>query len=96
MPEQDDVYLNEDAQRLLIARLNRIEGQVRGVKRMIERREPCDAILLQIASLRAAIAQVGRLLLEEHMRSCVLHAVRRGQGERELKRLGSALDSLIT
>lgn len=92
----EDVYLSEDTRRALITRLNRIEGQVRGVKRMIERREPCDAILLQISSLRAAISQVGRLLLEEHMRTCVLDAVQRGQAERELKRLGSALDSLIT
>lgn len=55
----------------LISRMNRIEGQIRGIKGMIERRVYCDDVLNQIASARSALDGVSKLLLEKHMKSCV-------------------------
>src|SRR3546814_3449380 len=56
----------------LTSRLNRIEGQVRGIKGLIEKDVYCDDILNQIASVQSALSGVGKLLLEEHMKSCVV------------------------
>jgi DNA-binding FrmR family transcriptional regulator len=62
----------------LINRLNRIEGQVRGLKGLIEKDTYCDDVLIQIASVQSALNGVGKLLLEEHMRSCVMERLQEG------------------
>lgn len=65
----------------LISRLNRIEGQVRGVKGMIEKDAYCDDVLNQIASIQSAMNSVRKLLLESHMRSCVINKIQAGEME---------------
>lgn len=60
----------------LSARLNRIEGQVRGIKGMIEKDSYCDDILNQIIAVQSAMKSVGMLLLENHMRSCIVKNLR--------------------
>jgi len=65
----------------LIKRLNRIEGQIRGVKGMIERDTYCDDILNQIAAIQSALNGVGKLLLESHMRSCIVERIQAGELE---------------
>lgn len=55
----------------LVTRMNRIEGQIRGIKGMIERHVYCDDILNQISSAQSALDGASRLLLERHMKSCV-------------------------
>lgn len=60
--------------RKLLARLNRIEGQVRGLARMVEDDRYCMDILQQIASLRAAADAVARTLLRDHIQGCLLDA----------------------
>ncbi|MCE5287544.1 MAG: metal-sensitive transcriptional regulator [Pelosinus sp.] len=55
----------------LVNRMNRIEGQVRGIKGMMEKHAYCDDVLNQIASVQAALNGVSKLLLEKHMKSCV-------------------------
>mgnify|MGYP001378611506 CR=1 FL=1 len=62
----------------LISRLNRIEGQVRGIKGLIEKDTYCDDVLHQIASVQAALNGVGKLLLEHHMKSCVIERIQEG------------------
>jgi DNA-binding FrmR family transcriptional regulator len=62
----------------LVSRLNRIEGQVRGIRGMIERRVYCDDILNQISSAQSALHGVARLLLEKHMKSCVIEQIQAG------------------
>ncbi|MGC4377921.1 metal-sensitive transcriptional regulator [Fictibacillus sp. Mic-4] len=56
----------------LIKRMNRIEGQVRGIKNMIERDVYCDDILNQMSAVQSALHSVSRLLLESHMNTCVI------------------------
>ena len=65
----------------LIARLNRIEGQIRGIKGLIERDTYCDNVLNQIAAAQSALNGVGKLLLAEHLKSCVIERIRDGELE---------------
>lgn len=65
----------------LVNRMNRIEGQVRGIKGMIERHVYCDDILNQIASAQSALHGVSKLLLEKHMKSCVKEQLQAGDEE---------------
>jgi len=65
----------------LINRLSRIEGQVRGIKGLIEKDAYCDDVLNQIASIQSALNGVGKLLLECHMKSCVIERIQEGDTE---------------
>lgn len=60
------------------ARLRRIEGQVRGIHRMVEEGRYCPDILMQIASVRAALKGVSKVLMRNHLQHCVTDALRSG------------------
>jgi DNA-binding FrmR family transcriptional regulator len=62
----------------LVTRLNRIEGQIRGVKGLIEKDTYCDDVLNQIAAIQSALNGVGKLLLEGHMKTCVVEKIQAG------------------
>jgi DNA-binding FrmR family transcriptional regulator len=72
-------------QSILIRRLRRIEGQVRGIERMIERREYCIDILQQTAALRAAVDSVALLILEDHVQGCVRTAAEQGNADKYIE-----------
>lgn len=63
----------------LISRLNRIEGQVRGVKGMIDDDRYCDDVLHQIASIQASLNSVSKIILENHIRGCVVIKIQDGE-----------------
>ena len=65
----------------LIHRLNRIEGQVRGIKGMVERDAYCTDILIQVAAANAALKSFNRVLLENHIKTCVTQDIREGREE---------------
>lgn len=65
----------------LIHRLNRIEGQVRGVKAMVERDAYCTDILTQVAAINAALNSFNKVLLANHIRTCVTKDIRDGKDE---------------
>lgn len=65
----------------LIHRLNRIEGQVRGIKGMVERDAYCTDILIQVAAANAALKSFNRVLLENHIKTCVMQDIREGREE---------------
>lgn len=62
----------------LVKRLHRIEGQVRGIERMVVEDRYCIDVLTQIAAVRTALEQVGAKLLEDHVTHCVADAVAGG------------------
>ncbi len=66
---------------ILVRRLSRMEGQVRGIARMIEREEYCVDILQQTAALRAAVDALSILVLEDHVQGCVRTAAERGEAD---------------
>ncbi len=72
-------YSKDKAQ--LLRRLSRIEGQVRGIARMIEREEYCVDILQQTSALRASVDALSVLVLEDHIAGCVRTAAERGEAE---------------
>lgn len=65
----------------LVRRLSRMEGQVRGIARMIEREEYCVDILQQTAALRAAVDSFSILVLEDHVQGCVRTAAAQGEAD---------------
>jgi DNA-binding FrmR family transcriptional regulator len=79
---------SEKIKKNLLTRLNRIEGQVRGVKGLIERDTYCDDVLNQISSIQASLNSVGKLLLEHHMKSCVIERFQEGDHD--------VIDELLT
>lgn len=65
----------------LVTRLNRIEGQIRGIKGLIERDTYCDDVITQISATQSALNSVAKLLLEGHMKTCVLDRIQEGDLE---------------
>lgn len=74
----------QDKQRYL-ARLKRIEGQVRGIQRMIDEDQYCIDILTQVSAVSSALKGVGLQLLDDHMRHCVKNAVIEGDEAADVK-----------
>ena len=72
-------YAKDRAQ--LLRRLSRLEGQVRGIARMIERDDYCIDILQQTAALRAGVDAVSLLVMEDHVAGCLRHAVATGDAD---------------
>lgn len=78
----------------LLNRLNRIEGQVRGVKGMVERDAYCPDIVVQVSAITAALNAFNRELLSTHIRTCVAEGVRGGDDEK-LDELVALLQKLM-
>ena len=79
---------SEEEYKSLINRLNRIEGQVRGIRGMVERGAYCTDILVQSAAVTAAVNAFNRELLANHIRTCVVQDIRDGKDE--------VIDELVT
>ena len=71
----------EEERKKLIHRLNRIEGQIRGIRGMVEKNAYCIDILTQTAAAGAALNAFNRELLSEHIRTCVTQDIRAGKDE---------------
>ena len=71
----------EEQKKKLLNRLNRLEGQVRGVKKMIENDTYCNDILVQAAAIGAAVNAFSREVLRAHLHSCVARDIREGRDE---------------
>jgi DNA-binding FrmR family transcriptional regulator len=81
----------------LLRRLRRVEGQVRGLERMIEEDTYCIDVLTQVAAATKALQSVAVLLLEEHMRHCVTDAVAKGgdEADRLVTEASRAIERLV-
>ncbi len=73
-------------------RLKKIEGQVRGVQKMVDEDKPCEQILIQIGAIKSALHKTGQIILEGHMHHCVLDGIKLGNEEEAIKNLISALN----
>ena len=72
---------SEKEHKKLINRLNRIEGQIRGIKKMVENDAYCTDILVQVAAVNAALNAFNKELLAEHIKTCVAQDIRDGKEE---------------
>ena len=83
--------MDERLKKSQLARLSRIEGQVRGVARMVEEDRYCIDVITQVRAVRAALAKVEQDILHDHLQHCVAHAFHAGsEKERQIK-----IDELI-
>jgi CsoR family transcriptional regulator, copper-sensing transcriptional repressor len=76
-------------------RLQRIEGQARGLQRMVDDERYCIDILTQVKSIKAALDRVALLLLDDHVEHCVADAVRSGDGADKLRELSQAIGRFV-
>jgi DNA-binding FrmR family transcriptional regulator len=75
----------------LLVRLRRIEGQVRGLQRMVEEDAYCIDVLTQVSSVVAALRAVGMGLLDDHVRHCVTESIEQGNGDAKVEELMAAV-----
>ena len=72
---------SEEEYKRLVNRLSRVEGQIRGIRGMVERSAYCPDILAQVAAANAALNAFAKELLSEHIRTCVAQDIREGRDE---------------
>lgn len=78
------------------SRLNRIDGQIRGIEKMILNGVVCDEILNQISSVKSALNGIARIVLETHLRSCVVHNIKSGMEDMMVEELITTVDIFMS
>ena len=76
-------------------RLRRVEGQVRGLQKMVAEDRYCIDVLTQIAAVKAALDGVALVLLADHTEHCVTEAIQSGDGRRKIRELNQAVERLV-
>jgi len=84
--------VDESTRKQVKARLRRISGQIAGIERMVDEDRYCVDILLQIAAARAALGAVGRLVLGNHVETCVAEAFRSGQARDRREKIDELME----
>lgn len=79
----------------MLRRLRRIEGQVRGLQRMVDEDKYCVDILVQVAAVRAALNKVGLMLLEDHTRGCVTDAIANNEADEAIDELLGVINRFV-
>ncbi len=74
-------HREEDIEVNYIKRLNRIEGQVRGISKMITDNRHCDDVLIQISAVKKSLESLGREILENHMKTCMVDDIKNNKYE---------------
>jgi CsoR family transcriptional regulator, copper-sensing transcriptional repressor len=92
--EHEPGYAAEGDAEALLKRLRRIEGQVRGVHRMVEEEAYCVDVLTQVTAIKRALEKVSLLLVEDHLRGCVLEAAKAGEPAEAEHHLASATEAI--
>ena len=89
-------YIKAKDKELLQNRLKRIEGQVRGVQRMVGEEAYCVDVLTQIASVVSALEKVGTILLKDHVEHCVRESIEKGEdADEKIEELTSAVERFL-
>lgn len=95
--EEDGVHGYSADKKRYLARLKRIEGQVRGLHRMVDEDTYCIDVLTQVSAVQSALKGVALALLDDHMQHCVLHAAQQGEEEamEKLDEVSAAVGRLL-
>ena len=75
---RDEYGRSEEAKKKLINRLNRVIGQLGGIKKMVEEDRYCGDILMQVAAVESALQALGYVMLQDHMETCVVEEIQNG------------------
>lgn len=86
--------MQNDTRSSCLKRLNRIEGQVRGLSRMVEENRYCIDIVTQVAAVRAALKKVEEEVLRDHVAHCVEHAIRSGDADEQRRKITELVATL--
>ena len=86
---------DQDSRKSILIRLRRIEGQVRGVQRMIEAEDECGEIMNQIAAIKSAVNQVGLLVFENHARECIARSLQEEDNEQSFDEIVKMMGRFI-
>ena len=95
MENQNHAHHSEQVKLNLKSRLNRIEGQVKAINRMIDEDVYCDDVLTQIRATRSALNSVATKLLEHHMKSCIMEKINQGTEEEAMVELLVTFQKLV-
>lgn len=95
MENQNHAHHSEQVKLNLKSRLNRIEGQVKAINRMIDEDVYCDDVLTQIRATRSALKSVATKLLEHHMKSCIMEKINQGTEEEAMEELLVTFQKLV-
>ncbi|MBP5750220.1 MAG: metal-sensing transcriptional repressor [Firmicutes bacterium] len=79
----------------LLNRLRRIEGQVRGVEKMVEEGAYCPDIMVQVSAINSALNSFNKVLLASHMKSCVVEDIQAGKGDEAIDELAALLQKVM-
>lgn len=85
---------SEEEKRAVVNRLSRAIGHLESVKRMVERDEDCSDVLIQLAAVRSAINNTGKLVLKNHLNHCIVEAVEENDQE-AIDRLNEAIEKFV-
>ena len=90
-------YIKQGDKEKILARLRRIEGQVRGLQRMVEEEAYCVDILTQIGSVVSASEKVGAILLKDHVEHCVRESIEKGglEADEKIEELTTAVERFL-
>ncbi len=84
-------YVKEESRK----RLNRIEGQIRGINKMVKEEKYCIEILTQIAAARAALDKTGLVILKGHMETCLTDAIKKKQGQELINEINTTITRFL-
>jgi len=87
--------INEEAKKNSLNRLKRIEGQIKGLMRMIDEEQYCIDLINQANAIRRALEQVALIIMKRHIESCVAEACKEGEGEAKIDELIKTVDRFI-
>ena len=95
LPGRKAVGVDPEIKASNLRRLRRIEGQVRGIEKMIDEDRYCIDVLTQLSATRAALESVSLQLLADHTEHCVAEAIRSGKGNQKVRELNEAVERLV-
>lgn len=81
---------HHDVEKLSL-RIKKVEGQLGGIRKMLTEDKPCDEILIQLNSAKAALQKISQIVLEDHLDHCVVGAIQEGDAEIQIESLKRAL-----
>lgn len=81
---------HHDVEKLSL-RIKKVEGQLGGIRKMLHEDKPCDEILIQLNSAKAALQKISQIVLEDHLDHCVVGAIKDGDAEDQIESLKRAL-----
>ena len=79
----------------VVGRLSRIEGHVRGIKKMVEEEKDCEEVLIQISAVQAALKSLSIIILQDHLDNCIVDAINEGEGISAIEDFKKAIKYVI-